>query len=178
MPYAMQTLDSSGMSDALREVVARGTPLFGICLGMQLLMTEGSEFGRHAGLGLVPGVVRKFEGTQRDGSEVKVPHIGWNQVWRRESSEDPWPNTPLEMTLDGEYMYFVHSYYVVPEDPTVQIARTRYGDVEFCSALGVGSIYGCQFHPERSGPQGLRMYRRVARLVADRLTAGSGGTFS
>jgi glutamine amidotransferase len=179
MPHAMRALDASGLSAALRETVARGTPLFGVCLGMQLLMTEGSEFGPHAGLGLVPGVVRKFEGLQRDGTSLKVPHIGWNQVKRRASAEgDPWAGTPLEMTADGEYMYFVHSYYVVPEDPAVQIARTRYGDVEFCSALTAGSVYGCQFHPERSGPQGLRLYQRVARLVADRLIAGRGGSFS
>jgi glutamine amidotransferase len=179
MPHAMRALDASGLSAALRETVARGTPLFGVCLGMQLLMTEGSEFGSHAGLGLVPGVVRKFEGLQRDGTSLKVPHIGWNQVKRRDSAEgDSWAGTPLEMTADGEYMYFVHSYYVVPEDPAVQIARTRYGDVEFCSALAAGSVYGCQFHPERSGPQGLRLYQRVARLVADRLIAGRGGSFS
>jgi glutamine amidotransferase len=179
MPQAMQTLDATGLSSALREIVARGTPLFGVCLGMQLLMSEGSEFGPHAGLGFIPGVVRKFAGLQPDGTRLKVPHIGWNQVWRRGSGVgDRWAGTPLELTAEGEYMYFVHSYYVVPEDPAVQIAGTRYGDVEFCSAVAADNVFGCQFHPERSGPQGLRLYQRMARLLAGRQISGRRRLFS
>ena len=178
MPDAMRTLDETGMSDVLREQAARGTLLFGVCLGMQLLMEEGSEFLPHRGLGLIPGRVRRFEGTAESGVPLKVPHIGWSPVWRQGSDDrDPWMGSPLEMTHEGEFMYFIHSYYVVPDDPRVGTAWSRYGDVKFCSALAAGNVFGCQFHPERSGPPGLRFYSQLARLVADRV-AGRDATLA
>jgi glutamine amidotransferase len=176
MPDAMRALDASGLSEALREQAARGTLLFGVCLGMQLLMGEGSEFGVHRGLGLVPGSVRRFEGVHADGAPLKVPHIGWNAVWP--APDRSWHGTALETTPEGTYLYFVHSYYVMPEDPDVAIAWSRYGEVTFCSAIASGNVFGCQFHPERSGPQGLRIYRQVARLLAERLVADPRGATS
>lgn len=166
MPRAMARLDETGLSEALRSVSERGTPLMGICLGMQLLMEEGSEFTRHQGLGIFPGEVVRFPTRDENDVELKVPHIGWNSVRRPSAcTEDPWRETPLEATPDGEYMYFVHSYRVVPADPRVSIGVSRYGGVEFCSAVSRGNTFGCQFHPERSGPHGLRIYREFARRV-------------
>lgn len=166
MPDAMAFLDEAGLSDALRSVAERGVPLLGICLGMQMLMEEGSEFTRHRGLGILAGEVLRFPGHGENGAELKIPHIGWNSVWRPTgATEDPWRDTPLEATPDGEYMYFVHSYRVVPTDPGVRIGISRYGGVEFCSAVARGNTFGCQFHPERSGPHGLRIYREFARRV-------------
>jgi glutamine amidotransferase len=166
MPHAMAFLDQSGLSDALRIVAERGRPLLGICLGMQMLMEEGSEFTRHRGLGILAGEVIRFPSRDEDDAELKVPHIGWNSVWRPSGvAEDLWHDTPLEATPDGGYMYFVHSYRVVPADPRVCIGVSRYGGVEFCSALAHGNTFGLQFHPERSGPHGLRIYGEFARRV-------------
>jgi glutamine amidotransferase len=166
MPDAMETLDVTGLSAALRLVVQRGTPLFGVCLGLQLLMREGSEFRPHAGLGLIEGRVVRFEGHADNGRPLRVPHIGWNAVQRVGAVPAAWSGTPLASTADGTYMYFVHSYYVVPEDPGVVVATARYGDVEFCAALRRGNTFACQFHPERSGPAGLEVYRAFGALVA------------
>jgi glutamine amidotransferase len=167
MPVAMATLDESGLSDALRAVAERGTPLMGVCLGMQLLMEEGSEFNPHRGLGILPGKVVRFPGRDENGAQLKVPHIGWNRVHRPPGhSRDPWLETPLQATPEGEYMYFVHSYLVVPREPNLCVGVSRYGGIEFCSVVVRGSVFGCQFHPERSGPQGLQVYREFARRVS------------
>lgn len=167
MPVAMETLNESGLGDALRTVAERGTPLMGVCLGMQLLMEEGSEFTPHRGLGILPGKVVRFEGKDESGAQLKVPHIGWNRVYRRSGGgRDPWLETPLQATPEGEYMYFVHSYLVVPGEQSLCAGVSRYGGIEFCSVVARGSVFGCQFHPERSGPQGLQVYREFARRVS------------
>lgn len=153
---AMTALNASGLSDALRETVAEGKPVLGICLGLQLLMDESSEFGRHKGFGFIPGRVERLP--EKDGAEtIKVPHIGWNRV--KQAAPGRFAGTPLEALRDGGHMYFVHSYFVVPEDPATVVSRTRYGGVEFASSLSRGNIFACQFHPERSGPEGLAIYR-------------------
>ena len=159
---AMKALDASGMAKALKAAVSGGKPLLGICLGMQLLMEESSEFGRHEGLGLIPGRVVRFPETT-DGEPLKVPHIGWSRLIT--GSPTRFAKTPLEGLADGAYMYFVHSYYVAPADPAVVVSRSRYASVEFCSSLAWGSVVACQFHPERSGPDGIRIYRNwISRL--------------
>ena len=163
MPHAMRALRESGLADALREAVARGTPFLGVCLGMQLLMGHGSEFEEHQGLGLIPGSVVRFPVRNASGESLKVPHIGWDAVRRNAAVDGPWEETPLEGLGDGVFMYFVHSYVVVPDDPSVIIATTDYSGVEFCSALRHENVVGCQFHPERSGRDGLALYARFAR---------------
>ena len=162
MRDAMQALDESGLGDALRKVAERGTPLFGVCLGMQLLMEHGNEFGPHTGLGIIPGSVVQFK-TERG---LKVPHIGWNSVVRPDQAPDRWLHTPLEGLPRKVYQYFVHSYYVEPSDLNLVAGVTTYGGQEFCSVLSRHNVFGCQFHPERSGPTGLRMYQRFARMVS------------
>jgi len=159
---AMEFLRDSGMAEALRLFAASGRPLFAICLGMQLLMTESYEFGRHQGLDIVTGSVVRLSSAEG----IKVPQVGWNRIHKPPMKNgNAWQNTLLDGLRDGEFMYFVHSYYVVPNDSSVVLTNTRYGETEFCSTLHTGNILGCQFHPERSGPQGLRMYLRLAEYL-------------
>lgn len=159
MPDAMDELNRTGLSDALRERVREGRPLVGICLGLQLLMTHGTEFRDHAGLGIVPGRVVRFPNRDADGGIVRVPHIGWNAVRR---AGPAWDGSPLAALPDGSLQYFVHSYYVVPDDPAHVAAATSYGGIEFCSAVALDGIFACQFHPERSGHDGLALYAALA----------------
>ena len=166
---AIAALRRSGLDEALREVAASGKPLLGICLGMQLLMSQSAEFGAHRGLGIIPGdVVRLDAPTEEAGTGMngarrsKVPQIGWNQI----DAAAPWEGSLLEGLADGAHMYFVHSFYARPGDPEVRLSTTRYGPTTFCSSLRSGSIFACQFHPERSGPLGLRIYQNfAARLL-------------
>ncbi len=166
---AMASLGRLDLVEPLREVAASGKPLFGICLGLQLLMEESHEFGLHRGLGIVQGDVVTFDGPAESGRPLKVPQVGWNRIFRTAtegaSPADVWENSPLQGLADGEFMYFVHSFYVRPQDSSLVLSFSRYGDVEFCSSLKAGNIFACQFHPERSGPEGLRIYRNVASTV-------------
>jgi glutamine amidotransferase len=163
---AMATLRRLDLVHLLRDIAASDTPLVGICLGVQLLMTEGHEFGRHQGLGIVSGSVVRFDNPQEDGKILKVPQIGWNRIYRGKGNPgagaDPWDDTLLAGLDEGECMYFVHSYIVQPEDPAVILTTTRYGHIEFCSGLRTGNIFACQFHPERSRSQGLKIYRNLS----------------
>ncbi len=158
---AMATLRKLGLVEVIREVVAAGTPVVGICLGMQLLMSESYEFGRHEGLGLIEGTVMPLE-SQQGAARFKVPHVGWNAIT---TSRNSWEKTPLQGLPDRTFMYFVHSFYVKPSDSQVVLSTTQYANTEFCSSLSVGNIFACQFHPERSGPYGLRLYQNIARWV-------------
>ncbi len=146
----MENLRSRGLVEPLKAYAATGRPLLGICLGMQLLMDESSEFGVHAGLGLVPGKVRRFP----DSPERlwRVPHVGWSAL---EKGGADWSGTSLSGVPGGERMYFVHSYFVETAKPEHRLAVTPYAGLEFCSVLRAGAIEGCQFHPEKSGESGL-----------------------
>lgn len=172
---AMEALRRLDLIVALKEFADSSRPVMGICLGMQLLMTEGSEFGRRPGLGLIAGTVERLPGGSRGDRRLKVPHIGWTRIFRPRAASvrseeqgavhDPWRGSPLADLREGEFMYFVHAYYVVPEDQNAILALSRYGDVEFCSSVGRGHVFGCQFHPERSGPAGLAVYRNLAAVI-------------
>ena len=151
---AMDSLRARGLVEPVLRQVEEGKPLLGICLGMQLLFEESEEMGRHPGLGLLPGRVVRFP-----AGELKVPHVGWNRL-------DAPQGDLLAGVDDGAYAYFVHSYYVVPEDTTGILATTEYG-VEFASVVGRGRLWGAQFHPEKSQEIGLRMLKNYARLVAE-----------
>ena len=164
---AMETLERLDLVSALRDVAQAGKPFLGICLGMQLLMAESHEFGRHKGLGIVEGDVVRLE-VSRDGQRtLKVPQVGWNRVYSTASGESgtAWREPLFQGLDDGEYMYFVHSFYPRPVDGRVEVSITSYGDIRLCSSLRVGSVFACQFHPERSGTAGLRMYQNLARML-------------
>jgi len=169
---AMQALNERGLADPIRDIAAAGKPLIGICLGLQLLMGESHEFGIHPGLGLIAGTVERLADDIADtvtGRTLKVPQVGWNQI-RRPDGVD-WQGGVYDGLGDGAYMYFVHSYYVKPDDPAVVLSTVGFGEVEVCSSVLIGNIYACQFHPERSGSQGLLVYDNMARMLSEgRLT--------
>lgn len=154
----MDNLREGGFIEPIRRHVAGGRPFLGICLGLQLLFTESEEFGRHQGLGIIPGKVVRFPGDMHvAGEELKVPHMGWNQIRLRQDA-------PLFRGIaDGTSVYFVHSYYVIPDDPTVVAAVTDYG-IEFCSAIRRDNVMATQFHPEKSQQIGLRILRNFGEM--------------
>lgn len=167
---AMEALRARDLVPVLRDVADSGKPLLGICLGMQLLMAESHEFGVHRGLGIIPGdVVRLAAGLDAHAGRVTVPQVGWNRLRRRPGAA--WEGSPLQGLPDGAFMYFVHSFHVRPADASMVLSVTRYGSTEFCSSLRRGAVFACQFHPERSGPLGLQIYRTVAESLG--ATAGS-----
>ena len=149
---AMNGLRQRDLVGALHEVVASGRPFLGVCLGLQVLMSRSDEDGGVDCLGIIPGRVERLP----DG--LKIPHIGWNQVRQRQ------PLRVFDGIPDGANFYFVHSYVVVPEDPTVIAGVTDYGG-EFASVLASGNVVATQFHPEKSADTGLRLYRNFVEWV-------------
>lgn len=152
-----ERLEALGLDEALARAVAAGRPFLGICLGLQLLFGAGEEGG--SGLGLLPGRIPRLTGV------TKIPEIGWNLV-------EPIRESPLFRGLeDGGYFYFVHSYYVAPEEPGDVLAEAEYG-VRFAAAVQRGALFGVQFHPEKSGPLGLKLLRNFGEVVAGAAKTG------
>jgi glutamine amidotransferase len=162
---AMNALESLSLIDVLKDCVHEKKPLLGICLGMQILMTSGTEFGFHQGLGLIDGRVERFQNPMAKETPLKVPHNGWNRLDKTTGLPDRWEGTLLQNLPDGVYMYFNHSYYVIPDSPEVVIATTTYGDCKFCSAVKKDNLIGLQCHPERSGKTGLAVYQNFAGMI-------------
>lgn len=160
---AMESLRRLDLVSPIRDFASSGRPLIGICLGMQLLMSESCEFGRHEGLGLIKGDVVRLENPKDPGVALKVPEVGWNSIYRAGRSKGG--EEVLSGVRDGAYMYFVHSYYVRPQDNSVAVTVSHYGDIEFCSSLRSGNIIAFQFHPERSGKEGLLIYRNLSDIT-------------
>ena len=146
---AAQKLRDSGLDKLIKEEVSRGKEIMGICLGMQLLFEKSYEFGEHQGLGLLKGSVIPMEGTIP--AQLKIPHIGWNALHFCKDSK------LLRYIKDGDFVYFVHSYYASDCDESV-IATAEYGK-ELTAAVQQGNVMGCQFHPEKSGEVGLKILR-------------------
>jgi imidazole glycerol-phosphate synthase subunit HisH len=148
---AMAELQRRDLLGALKQYLREDRPFLGICLGMQLLFDESCEEGRHEGLGIWPGKVARFAA----GPGLKVPHMGWNQL------RFVRPSPLLEGLADGTHCYFVHSYYVVPDDPGLAVAETTHG-ATFPAVLSRGNQFATQFHPEKSQADGLRMLENFA----------------
>lgn len=155
----MAELRRRGLDEVVRKVAAQGTPLLGICLGMQMLLDESEEFDRTAGLGIIPGRVVPVPATTADGRPQKIPHIGWNALVLPRGHES-WDGTPLQEVVSGEAVYFVHSFMASPTDPDHRIADCLYGGMPVSAAIARGNVFGCQFHPEKSGEVGLKVLRR------------------
>ncbi|MDX8382997.1 MAG: imidazole glycerol phosphate synthase subunit HisH [Ghiorsea sp.] len=147
----MATLNETGLADAIKETVAQGTPFLGICLGMQVLMTRSYEFGVHAGLGLIDGEVKSFPESHVQRG-FKIPHMGWNDVILPQGE-------PHAVLADGQggQVYYVHSYYCAPKNPSHLLGASSYGDFPFAAVIGYDNILGMQFHPEKSQKAGLSM---------------------
>ena len=157
----MDNLENFALITPVLKAIKSGKPFLGICLGLQLLFSESLEFGRHPGLGVIKGVVKPFSSTMADpdrsGGLLKIPHMGWNAVRIMK------PVPVLADLKEGDYFYFVHSYYVEPEDRQVVAMLTDYGG-EFVSAVAFDNVLATQFHPEKSQQQGLAVLRAFAAL--------------
>lgn len=154
----IKNLEEGGFVEPILRVIREGRPFLGICLGLQLLFTESEEFGIHKGLNVIPGRVVRFpDGMVEGNEELKVPHMGWNQVSikRRPSAFSAMP--------DNSNFYFVHSYYVQPEDQSVVATMTQYG-IEFCSSVWKDNIVATQFHPEKSQERGLAILKNFGEM--------------
>jgi imidazole glycerol-phosphate synthase subunit HisH len=148
----MRNLQQGGLVEPIREYVESGRPFLGVCMGQQALLTLSEEGGEHSCLDVIPGRVKRLP------SGRKVPHMGWNRV--RQRVEHP----VFEGIEDGAYFYFVHSYYPVPEAEDVVVGETEYG-VTFASVLARDNVVATQFHPEKSGEDGLRFYGNFLRAA-------------
>ncbi|KIL37686.1 imidazole glycerol phosphate synthase [Cohnella kolymensis] len=151
---AMANLRGTGLEETVKTYVASGKPLLGICLGMQLLFTESEEHGRHEGLDLLPGRVVRFQG------DYKVPHMGWNELEFKQPS-------PLFEGLEQGHVYFVHSYHALPDRKEDLLATADYYQ-QVTAIVGRGSVFGMQFHPEKSGELGMALLRRFVELTESR----------
>ena len=162
---AMAVLRQRRLIDPLLRRVGEGVPLMGVCLGLQLLMGESLEFGRHAGLGLIEGTVRHLRDPAGAnggvGNAVKVPHVGWEPI---RPARD-WQGSLLEGVPADAQMYFVHSFYIEPHPGEQALATASHGALAFACAIERANIFACQFHPERSGAIGLQVYRNFSRRL-------------
>jgi glutamine amidotransferase len=154
----MRGLEERHLVDPIRRYAASGRPLLGICLGMQMLATASQEFGVHQGLDLIPGRVLPLPLLDVEGRPHKIPHIGWTRLLRPPGVL--WSGTPLEDTPDGEAVYLVHSFAVVPDSEGDRLAGCLYGGHTVCTAIRRERVFGFQFHPEKSGKAGLAIVRR------------------
>tara|TARA_A100000164_G_C21571419_1_gene614184 strand:- start:46 stop:678 length:633 start_codon:yes stop_codon:yes gene_type:complete len=157
--HGMKNLNKYNLVDIIKDYVNTGKPLLGICLGMQMLLEESEEFGYTKGIGLIKGKVIKL--LNEKSKKVKLPHISWNEI---EQKNIRWNNTILNNIEIGSDMYFVHRFVAKPENLNEILSTTTYSNVEFTSSLKKGNIYGCQFHPEKSGKIGLSIIKNFINI--------------
>jgi glutamine amidotransferase len=150
----MNSLEERGMTNAIRQLIQQGRPLFAVCVGLQILLSGTEEGGWHECLGTIPGIVRKLP------LGLKIPHIGWNQVKQRLT------HPIFDGIPDEANFYFVHSFYAEPEDMSVVAGTTSYG-VSICSMVIKDNLVATQFHPEKSGEHGLKMYDNFLKIALD-----------
>lgn len=154
----MENLKNYGLVDSIIKAIQAGKPFLGICLGLQLLFSESEEFGRHEGLDIIKGQVVRFPSELRTHDmKLKIPHIGWNNI-----KIDKKPPI-LKDIAEGSYLYFVHSYYVVPKDSSIAATSTYYG-IDFVSSIWKDNIFACQFHPEKSQDAGLKILKNFGNI--------------
>jgi glutamine amidotransferase len=159
----MNGLIQLGLDDVIKTKAKSGTPILGICLGMQMLFEESEENGRYSGLGLIPGSVVKIPGLTMDEEKQNVPHIGWN-VLLPGSKKQNFESELLNDISVNEEVYFVHSYEAKPINGEHILADTRYGGRDVCAIVGKDNVMGCQFHPEKSGKTGLNIISNFIHL--------------
>ena len=160
----MDGLKKAGFIAPLKQAVSQKKVVLGICLGMQMLLKESYEFGKHSGLGIIDGLVLPFRPLKKNDSYIfKVPHIGWNSI----NKLNDYGDTPFSDLSINDKMYFVHSYFCKIDNELNVLGTTHYGSYEFHSIIKKGNIYGCQFHPERSGILGLQILKKFSSIKAN-----------
>jgi imidazole glycerol-phosphate synthase subunit HisH len=160
---AMQHLQARGLVPVIKDIIASGKPFLGICLGMQILF-EGSEEGQEAGLGIFPGVIKRFQSEPN----LTIPHMGWNQLDYTQPDLALWKSLP-----DQPWVYFVHSYYVEPVDPTLTAATVTHGSQTVTAAIARNNVMAVQFHPEKSSDAGLQLLANFVAMVQQQKLVGA-----
>lgn len=159
----MAGLRERRLVDSIRNYAAQNRPFLGICLGMQMMLEVGEEFGKHEGLGLIPGQVIRMPAEGKDGKVHKTPYIGWAELVYAQPFL-VWRNTILNSISPSESVYFVHSYVAKTQQKEHSLASYFYSGQEICAVIKSGNLYGCQFHPEKSGRVGLKIIRDFLKL--------------
>jgi glutamine amidotransferase len=159
----MQGLRSRGLEEPIKRNIARDRPFLGICLGMQMMLDASEEFGEHTGLGIIPGKVVAIPAVGTDGKPHKIPHIGWSPLVVP-PHERRWDRTLLDGVVPGANVYFVHSFTAAPANPDHRLADCHYDGVVISASVARGNVYGCQFHPEKSGTVGLKIIANFLSL--------------
>lgn len=159
---AMNNLNESGLIKPLRDFVDTGKPFVGICLGMQLMLSKSIEFGMHAGLDFIPGQIKKFPVKDKNSRTYLVPQIQWNQIKINANMKQ---EDFFSFLKNESYMYFVHSYYCIPDDEKTIVSTTSYAGIEYPSIIKKNNCIGIQFHPEKSGSEGINIYENLKQLI-------------
>ena len=159
----MDGLKRRGLIDPIKTAALSGRPFLGICVGMQMMLDGSDEFGFHEGLGLIPGRAKTISSAKADGGSRKIPHIGWNTLRRPAGGRD-WHGSILDNIGDDDYVYFVHSFTADAADSQNCLAISDYDGHQVSAVVAAGAMYGCQFHPEKSGPIGLKIITNFIRL--------------
>lgn len=163
---AMDNLKKLDLISPIKDAIQADKPFLGICLGLQLLFSESEEFGIFQGLDIIKGRVVKFPPKNKQGQLVRVPQIGWNKIY---SADNLWKDSPLSGLNEGEFMYFVHSYYVCPEARENILSLASYEGIEYCSSVVKNNLFACQFHPEKSASEGIKIYQNWAKQVKTKI---------
>ena len=153
----IRNLKEKNIFDTILKLYNKNIPIFGICLGMQMLFSSSNEFESTKGLNIINGKIDKF----KKNLKVKVPHMGWNNLSINSNISG---NSPLNNFSKTDFLYFVHSFYVKPNDKSIILSSTSYNDIDFCSSILKKNIFATQFHPEKSGLKGLSIYKRWGEL--------------
>ena len=161
--HGMRSLVQYDLVNFVQDVASSSKPIMGICLGMQMLFSHSSEFGTTQGLNLIDGRVEKLK--HPEGEKIKLPHVSWNNISKNEKIE--WGSTILESVSNSEEMYFVHSFAAIPSNSENILSTTNYQGVEFCSSVKRSNIYGCQFHPEKSALEGLKVISNFSKICQE-----------
>ena len=160
----MNGLRKKGLINALKEFAQSDRPFLGICLGMQMMLDVSEEFGEHEGLGMISGRIVPIPKTSEDGLPHKIPHIGWNCIEKLKGGRS-WEETILKNISPKTEFYFIHSFTAVPHNEEYRLADTFYNGIKLSAVIAKGNLYGCQFHPEKSGEAGLKIIRNFIKEI-------------